>query len=298
MSDVFTVRVRLAAPVEQVHHALTDPGELRSWFAEHAEVDLPRRYEFWGRYTPEGAEPRQRVLHADERTLRFGWLLEGVQTVVEIDLAADGPDATVLTFSQTELPDFMGSITGTGSRALMQTFWSLAIANLADHLAGRALTTRCDFGDPRMHETVEIDAPRAEVYDALVDAEQFRRWFGVEVGIEPWEDGRFAMGGFDANPQAARIFDVRPGAGMSIDFGGVVATWELAESDGRTTLTFVQSGFDTDQPPYDAWMGWLSGVAELRRYVEAARAPGGRDAWRPIWLSVEMPGMPEGMLTY
>src|SRR5215468_10849801 len=47
-------RVRAMAPVKEVHHALTDAAALRVWLAEHAEVDLPHRYEFWGRYTPEG----------------------------------------------------------------------------------------------------------------------------------------------------------------------------------------------------------------------------------------------------
>ena len=67
MSEPMTCRARLAAPVEAVRHALTDPAELRVWLAEHAEVELPQRYAFWGRYTPEGDAPHQRLLHVDER---------------------------------------------------------------------------------------------------------------------------------------------------------------------------------------------------------------------------------------
>ena len=47
----------MPAPPEAVHAALTDAAALRVWLAEHAEVALPDRYEFWGRYTPDGAEP-------------------------------------------------------------------------------------------------------------------------------------------------------------------------------------------------------------------------------------------------
>jgi hypothetical protein len=54
-------------------------------------------------------------------------------------------------------------------------------------------------------------------------------------------------------------------------------TWKLEDSAGKTKLSFVQSGFDTANPPYGAWTGWLSGLAELRRYHELAD-------WRPIWL--------------
>ncbi|GAB3897314.1 hypothetical protein GCM10027612_53320 [Microbispora bryophytorum subsp. camponoti] len=57
MSEPMIVRVRLAAPVKEVRHALTDPAAMRVWLAEHAEADLPGRYAFWGRRTPEGDAP-------------------------------------------------------------------------------------------------------------------------------------------------------------------------------------------------------------------------------------------------
>jgi hypothetical protein len=51
----------------------------------------------------------------------------------------------------------------------------------------------------------------------------------------------------------------------------------------------VSSGFDPDNPPYHGWAGWLSGVAELRRYHEVPR-------WRTIWRQIEAPGVPAEML--
>lgn len=42
----------LPAQPETVYAALTDAAALRVWLAEHAEVELPDRYEFWGRHTP------------------------------------------------------------------------------------------------------------------------------------------------------------------------------------------------------------------------------------------------------
>ena len=51
----------------------------------------------------------------------------------------------------------------------------------------------------------------------------------------------------------------------------------------------MQSGFDGKRPPYGAWMGWLSGFAELRRFHELAD-------WRPRWLEVRVQGMPDHML--
>ena len=88
-----------------MYEALTDPAALRVWLAEHADVELPGKYEFWGRYTPDGAKPHQRVLHVDERTIRFAWTVDGVETTVEFQLAED-EGGTLVTLSQTDLPSF------------------------------------------------------------------------------------------------------------------------------------------------------------------------------------------------
>jgi hypothetical protein len=76
---------------------------------------------------------------------------------------------------------------------------------------------------------------------------------------------------------------------MSIDWGSFVSTWELEGTGGKTRLTFAHSGFDEGRPPRGAWMGWPAGVSALRRYHEL------RD-WRPIWLSNDTPGVPEGFI--
>ena len=69
---------------------------------------------------------------------------------------------------------------------------------------------------------------------------------------------------------------------MSVDWGPVgVTTWELAESGGKTRLTFVQSGFDERQPAVRGVGGSVSGLAELRRFHEMAD-------WQPIWVAEEI----------
>ncbi|NES30752.1 SRPBCC domain-containing protein [Micromonospora terminaliae] len=280
MSDLLTVRARLAAPVETVRNALTDPAELRVWLAEHAEVELPRRYEFWGRYTPEGAEPHQRLLHADERTLRFAWTLDGVETTTEFELTPEDKD-TLLTLRQSHF-SFEEAMSGSSIRGVLQTFWALAIANLNAHLEGRPLLPRTDFTSADLRGELLIDAPMDKVWTSLTDSEQASAWFGFPIGIEPWVGGRYAMGGFDAG-YAAKVVDLTPGRALSVDWGPTgVSTWELAESGGRTKLTFVQSGFDETNPPYAAWTGSVAGLAELRRFHEMAD-------WQPIWLAEEMP---------
>jgi hypothetical protein len=89
---------------------------------------------------------------------------------------------------------------------------------------------------------------------------------------------------------AAKIVELEPGRKLSVDWGPLVETWELEESDGRTRLTFVQSGFDQDRPPYAGWTGSLGGIGELRRFHELPD-------WRPVWMQFGLPGAPDGLFT-
>jgi uncharacterized protein YndB with AHSA1/START domain len=241
------------------------------------------------------------VLHAGERTLRLAWTVDGVETTVELTLTENGPapDAghedvggTVLTLTQSDLPSFAEVLADTaGPRGELQTFWTLAIENLSDYLSGRELTPKCDYTSPQLQGSVVIDAAPEAVFDSLTQSEQFRTWSGAHIDIEPCVGGRFAMGGFELDPGGVKFVEFEPGRKASLRFAdGLTASWELEGSEGRTRFTFVQSGFDVDNPPYPGWAGWLAGVAALRRYHEV---PG----WHTIWRQIVAPGMPAEMLS-
>ena len=283
------LRAVVPAPLKVTYEALTDPAALRVWLAEHADVDLPGKYEFWGRYTPDGAQPHQRVPHVDERTIRFAWTLDGVETTTHIEVAED-EDGTLVTLSQSDLPSFTDVLADkAGARGALPTFWSLAIANLADYLAGRELTPKCDFTSSELHASVVIDAAPDKVFDSMIQPEVFRKWFGANVDIEPYVGGRFAMGGFELDPGGAKFVEFEPGRKAALRFAdGETTSWELEGSDGKTRLTMVHSGFDPANPPYPGWAGWLGGIAGLRHYHELARR-------RSIWRQVEIAGVPAGM---
>ncbi|MEV4623186.1 SRPBCC domain-containing protein [Asanoa sp. NPDC049573] len=269
-------KARVNAPIKQVRHALTDATELRVWLAEHAEVDLPAHYAFWGRYTPEGDAPHQRPTDVDDNVVAFTWRLDGVDTTTRIDLAAEGEDATVVAVDQSHF-DFAEAMSGSSIRGVLQTFWALSIANLVDHLEGRPLSPKVDFTATELRAEFEVEAAVDRVFTSLIDSEQASEWFGFPVGIEPVLGGRFAMGGLENNPNPAKIVDLVPDARLSVDWGPAgVGTWELAGSGGKTRITLVQSGFDAANPPYAAWGGVLSGVAGLRRYHEL---PGRPQVW-------------------
>jgi uncharacterized protein YndB with AHSA1/START domain len=272
-------RARLNAPIKTVYQALTDPTILQTWFAEHADVELPHRYAFWGRFTPEGDAPHQKLLHVDDRTLRFNWLLDGEDTTVELSLQPETDATTILTVSQTGW-DFQYELTLSSIRGVLETFWALAFANLADYLEGRPLIGRCDFTSSELKMEMLIGASREAIFDSLVDSKKASAWFGYPIEIEAREGGRFAMGGFESG-YTVPIVAFEPQRKVSIDWGQAgIMTWELEDSGGKTRLTFVQSGFTTHRPPYGAFMGTISGFAELRRYHEVPN-------WQSIWLAPE-----------
>ena len=136
-----------------------------------------------------------------------------------------------------------------------------------------------------------IDATPDEVFDSMTKPEQFHRWFGANVDIEPYVGGRFAMGGFELDPGGAKFVEFEPGRKATLRFAdGMTDSWELEGTDGKTRLTVVQSGFDPANPPYPGWTGWLGGLAALRRYHELPQ-------WRSIWRQIEIAGVPEGMFS-
>src|SRR5258705_4198676 len=194
------LRARVGAPIERVRHALTDAEAMRTWLAEYAEVDLPRTYSFWGRYTPEGDEPHQRPLHFDSDGLRFAWLLGGEETTVQFGLEAESASSTVVSLTQSHVPVWSDAVADPGVRSVLATFWALAVSNLVDFVTGRELTPKCDFTSQHLRVQLLISAAPQRVFSSLIDPDQFRQWFGVNLDIEPHVGGRLAMGGFDPDP--------------------------------------------------------------------------------------------------
>jgi uncharacterized protein YndB with AHSA1/START domain len=280
MSDVFTLRARLAAPPEAVYRALTDPAALRTWLAEQAEVSLPEgRFEFWGRSVPGGERGRQRLLAAEpDRLLRFAWLPAGEETVAEIRLEPRGPNDTALTLTQSGASTFEELVAGLGDRPPLHDFWRLSIANLASHLEGRELAPRHDFSRSRRTEArveIDIDAPPERVYASLIEPEQLNRWIAGDAEVDPRVGGHIA---YSRGATPMKILELEPGRALAHTwgFGGheTVVRWELEGSGGRTHLTVVHSGWSEERPTdadqTDA--GWGAFLAELKRMHELGAA--------------------------
>ncbi|MGB4135053.1 MAG: SRPBCC domain-containing protein [Microbacterium sp.] len=263
-TEPMILRIRAAAEPERVMRALTDPDEMAVWLAEHADVSLPDHYRFWGRYTPEGDSPSQTLIEAASDRLRFTWVLDGLDTDVQITLAEEG-EGTLVTLRQTGA-DPMAS----GVRGMLQTFWAATLANLVDLVEDRAALALTDLTSAELRAETTIDAPVDDVFSSLVDAAKVTAWFGFPIAITPAVGGQYGFG---------TIAELDPGSRLSVDYGPMgIATWELEGSGGKTRIVMTQSGFGPDQPPYAAWLGALSGLAELRRFHELS-------PWQPIWVT-------------
>lgn len=281
MSDVLSIEALLDAQRAIVYRALTSPAAMRSWLAEHAEVDLrTNTYAFWGRHTPQGDRRRQQLLaYERDSALSFSWSLDDRPTTVRLCLSAGVDGRTALRLHQDGQPSMDELMAPSGRRDglhSMHTFWPLALANLAEYVEERPQTPKADFSRTRSNEIraeFDINAPRGQVFASLLDPVQIERWFGWKAEVEPRIGGTITVG------VDGKIFELDPDRRLVYaDAEGAIVHWELADSDGQTHLTFVQSGYSTDEWDNTAQheAGWFAALAELTRMHELGAA------WTPL----------------
>lgn len=129
----------LAATPDVVFRALTDPAELKQWFAEDVQIEpkVNGVYRFWGRHTlgtPAHDAARQTITRFEPNTaLAFSWPINEVNTDVTIALSP-AEMGTTLTLTH----DVSGDLGVPHQRELIAGLWRLAIGNLTAHLAGGA----------------------------------------------------------------------------------------------------------------------------------------------------------------
>ncbi|HEX6873129.1 MAG TPA: SRPBCC domain-containing protein [Micromonosporaceae bacterium] len=276
-SEPLVLRVHIDTQPDSVFKALTDADSLADWFADSAEVSLDEsRFEFWGRYAPQGDRPRQRLLAAEPPSiLRYVWQFDEGESTVEVNLAA-AEDATTVTVTHTGMP-----AAGTANATALRCFWHMSLANLEAHCEGLPTTPPFDFSVPAVDDAIVrtvIDAPVDEVFASLLDPGQVSRWSGGQASIEPSVGGRYDLG-WDHGPD--RIVELDPDRVLAYSWRhagepDTAVRWTLRGSRGSTFLTLIHSGFADDTLAERYRQGWPGVLVELKRMAEQG------ERWEPI----------------
>jgi uncharacterized protein YndB with AHSA1/START domain len=143
----------------------------------------------------------------------------------------------------------------------------------------------------RIEKKIVLRAPRSRVWRALTDAQQFGTWFRVklESGFEVGRKvvGKITYPGYEhvtfevtvERMDAERLFSFRwhPYAvDPTVDYSAEPTTlveFQLAEAEGGTLLTVVESGFDRipagrrDEAFRMNEGGWTQQMENVRRHV-------------------------------
>jgi len=144
-----------------------------------------------------------------------------------------------------------------------------------------------------IEKQIILRAPRSRVWRALADANEFAAWFGVamEGAFAPGArlTGRITAPGYEhltmeltveqVNPERLLSYRWHPYAiDPNVDYTGEPTTlveFHLAENDGGTQLTIIESGFDQIPPERRATAfrmndeGWDEQLTNIARYVAA-----------------------------
>jgi len=147
----------------------------------------------------------------------------------------------------------------------------------------------------RIERRIVLKAPRAKVWRALTNAEDFGNWFGAALKGKSFAPGQRTTGqitypGYEhivfevwiERVEPERVFSWRwhPYAiDPKIDYADEPTTlveFELSEAEGGTLLTVVESGFDRipDKRRPEAFRmnnsGWAEQMESIRKHVAAS----------------------------
>lgn len=121
--------------------------------------------------------------------------------------------------------------------------------------------------------SVTVDAPRDDVFRALTDAGELKRWWITDGISEPRSGGRFRYEWKMADPandhvQEGAYDEVVDGERIAYPWSGGASqvTLTLSERDGATQVSLVHAGITDDFERYQ--QGWQGFLANLKSVLE------------------------------
>ncbi len=147
----------------------------------------------------------------------------------------------------------------------------------------------------RIERKVLLKAPRARVWRALANAEEFGSWFGVDLQGKSFAAGQRTQGqitnpGYEyivfeiwierVEPERLLSWRWHPAAvEQGVDYSSeptTLVTFELQDADGGTLLSVVESGFDKVPPDRRLGAfrmnsaGWDEQMKRIEKHVAAS----------------------------
>lgn len=280
--------IDLAVGADAAFTLVSDAAELRKWFAEDVSIDPQVGGVFT--FAGDGAyEPTSTKLTRYEpgRLLAWDWPLHGVVGQVTLEVSPKDDDAASarvdVTSSFPELPDMPRA------RELIDDLWRFHLGNLKALTEGGERVLLPDFSDPTLEvrQSIHIAAPRAAVFQALVDPTMLKEWtmFG-KPDVDLQVGGKYSYGWvYEAGDKTihggpTRILELEQNVRLVTDWldwrgddtnNCQRITWLLEDEDGGTKLTLVHDGFARAADISDFPFGWVGFLGGIERAVAKAR---------------------------
>ena len=290
---VFEASFDLAADRARVFAALTEPDQLRRWFAEHvdAEPEVGGAFRFWGRHTAHvlGEDLADQRITEFEPGVRFAfdWTWGGTRTRVTFELSGGG-DETRLVARQEAEGDIAGHAPG-DVRWVMEDFWRLSIGNLRRYLRVGEPALRPDHSEQKgdVEVAIEIDAPVRTVWRLLTDPAELDKWIGKGSKIELRVGGAYSYGWADLPEMQeskcvgpTKILEIEPERRLVHDWdyeGGATdrTEWTLEPLEGgRTRLSVRQIGTAKASEYSGYTNGWAKFLIDIAEWARGERPTG------------------------
>ncbi len=273
---------------QRAWEALTKDSELAKWFCLQAEVDLERGIYQLNSRVPH-ASGKHRIKRVEEhRLLEFEWMIAGYPSDAVLQLE-EFKGLTRITVRHAVADDFpaLEEITDSmGAKAAhLDYLWCYAFLLLKSYLReSHAEFQLKEKEDPLNIEwQTTIAAPAPEVFRALTEPEQIRKWnpYSGDVRVEPFTGGRYSFGwgteekGTDGPD---RIVEFKQDQSVSYSWHGqdpkTVVTWTTEPVEaGRTRLHFKHSGF-TGNPKMvlEYKLGWAHFMYGIKMSLETQQS--------------------------
>ena len=275
------MQIVLSADPDRVFKALTESKAVRAWFSEHAEIDLAaKQYDFWGKYTPtvpDRSSGKHLIVDCvPGELLSYRWRVGDHETQVTFRLHPH-QQGTLLTLRHTADGE------GSSEQGVAEDFWFLSLENLRRYLDGKACDAHIDITNPMRgdyHHETEIDASAHRVWQVITDPNELNRWIASDAHVQLEKGGQYSFGWIqDGNDfSATKIIEIVPDQKLALEDPpgmfpyATVVTWEMKENNGKTRLTFTQSGFEADQDVSGIYKGWRAFVNWVRSVSEYGAA--------------------------